>query len=169
MKQLLWVGLVSLALSACAHNPVPKGYTGPLATIQDSCTVHSKSKADLFYVSKVNGKKIDNSLTTTRIANEGRGLWMKPVVIGRQVPASKAKFTIVGRTEYAAPILALTNTVYEVTGEIEFVPLADRTYIVKGQLGEDYSAVWIEDVQTEAVMCCKIEVKGSAKLGILEK
>jgi hypothetical protein len=104
----------------------------------------------------VNGKKIENSLTATRLANEGRGLWMKPAVIGRQVPASKAKFTIAGRTEYAAPILALTNTVYEVTGEIEFVPSPIGPTQSKGS--------WVKTIQRYGSRMSKLRLSWVAKL-----
>ncbi len=74
-----------------------------------------------------------------------------------------------GRTAYAAPILAMLKPVYEVTGEIQFKPEAGHLYRVKGELGENYSGVWLEDVATETIVSEKIEIKGSAKLGILQK
>ncbi len=94
---------------------------------------------------------------------------MTPAVIERKVPAQKATFTIVGRTEYAAPILALTNTVYQVTGKVTFIPEADGSYIVRGSLGENYSAVWIENETTGKTVGEKTEVNGPSKLGVFEK
>ena len=52
---------------------------------------------------------------------------------------------------------------------MQVVPSQDVTYVVKGQLGDDYSAVWIEDEKTGSIVGSKIEIKGSAKLGILQK
>lgn len=92
----------------------------------------------------------------------------RPSRHGRPVPAQPASFTIVGRTHYAAPILEMINRVYEVSGEINFSPLPDRSYTVKGVLGHDYSAVWIED-DKGTVVAKKIEVQGSAALGLLQK
>lgn len=74
-----------------------------------------------------------------------------------------------GRTEYAAPILALTNAVYEVKGVVEISPEAGKTYVVKGGLSEDHSVVWIEDEATSQVVGRKVEVNGSAKLGFFQK
>lgn len=157
-------------ISGCAtNNPIPDGYTGPRAMIKDSVMVHSSSKADFFYVEAVGGQNIENSRIKTRQVNQGRGMFMAPVVLGREIPARPITLKLVGRTEYGAPILALTNAVYQVKGDVQFEPEANKSYMVKGELGENYSAVWLEDVATSAVVGKKIEIKGSAKLGILEK
>jgi hypothetical protein len=65
--------------------------------------------------------------------------------------------------------LALTNPVYEVKGDVNFAPAANRTYIVRGELRADYAAVWLEDAETNAVIGNKIELKGDPSLGVLEK
>lgn len=158
------------AVSGCAtNNPIPDGYTGPRAMIKDSVKAHSRSKADFFYVEAVDGQNIENSRIKTRQVNQGRGMFMAPVALGREIPARPTTLKLVGRTEYSAPILALTNAVYQVKGDIQFEPVANKSYVVKGELGENYSAVWLEDVETSAVVGTKIEIKGSAKLGIMEK
>lgn len=94
---------------------------------------------------------------------------MTPEVISRQVPITPIVVTIVGRTEYAAPILAFTNDVYEVKGDISFTPEANQIYSVYGELGENYSTVWLEDESNQRVVGNKIEIHGSAKLGIFQK
>jgi hypothetical protein len=163
--------LVLAGLSGCStlSTPVPKGYSGPVATIKDSVNPISESKADFFYVSEIDGKRIEDSRLRTLRTNQGRGFHMIPLAIERDVPTQSSILTLVGRTEYAAPILALTNTVYQVTGKITFSPEADKSYIVRGELGEDRSAVWIEDEATGKKVGEKIEVIGSAKLGVFEK
>ncbi|MBP9915910.1 MAG: hypothetical protein KBF24_06860, partial [Thiobacillaceae bacterium] len=72
-------------------------------------------------------------------------------------------------TEYAAPILTLTNTVYQVKGAVTFKPEDYRNYVVRGELGESYSAVWLEEELTGKTVGKKIEIHGSAKLGTFEK
>ena len=67
------------------------------------------------------------------------------------------------------PILELAKTIYQVTGDVDFVPIPDRAYVIKGILGEKYSAVWIEDSETGETVGRKVEVDGSAKLSIFEK
>ncbi len=160
-----------VALGGCATTApsVPEGYSGPVAIIKDSVKPWSKSKADFFYISEIDDRRIEDSRTRTLRMNQGRGFSMSPSVVERNVPAQKATFTLVGRTEYAAPILALTKTVYQVTGKITFSPETYRNYVVRGELGENYSAVWLEDEASGKTVGEKIEVNGPSKLGVFEK
>jgi hypothetical protein len=169
MHRIMLGILAAALLSACTTNPVPEGYTGPLAKIQDTFTQRSERAVDMFFVDKVNGKKVENALTATTSRNYGRGFAMEAVAYVRDVPAAAATFSLTGRTHYAAPILELTNPVYEVKGDVNFAPAANRTYIVRGELRADYAAVWLEDAETKAVIGSKIELKGDPSLGVLEK
>ncbi len=95
---------------------------------------------------------------------------MTPVSAGRLVPASKPiVLRLIARTEYAAPILVLTNPVYQVKGTIDVTLEPNKHYIVRGQLGESSSSVWLEDAETHQVAGKKTEIEGSAKLGFFEK
>jgi hypothetical protein len=157
MRKRVLVVCSALSLAACTSNPIPEGYTGPLAYVTDSVSPRSGTSADFFFLSKIDGRTISDSTAATRAANYGRGFSLSPTTIGRNLPAAPATFTLVGRTEYGAPILALLNPSREVGGDIKFTPLPDRSYRVRGILGEGYSAVWIEDYQTGAIVSDKIE------------
>lgn len=161
--------LAALALAGCVTSPAPEGYTGPLAKIADTYTTRSERSIDVFILDSYNAKKVENALSQTVSQNYGRGFAMDPVGYERDVPAVQATFSLRGRTHYAAPILALTNTVYQVKGDISFAPQAGRRYVVRGTLGPDYAAVWIEDAETKAVIGNKIEIKGDSSLGAMEK
>lgn len=150
-------------------NPFPVDHDFSTVLIQDSVTIYSNSKADFFYVTKINDKEVENSLINTRKLNAGRGLSMTPRLIDREIPVEPVTLSIAGRTHYAAPILALTNSVYEIKGQIDFVPQKNRSYTVRGELGENHSVVWVEDDIDHQVMGKKIEVNGPSKLGILQK
>lgn len=171
MKQLYVCLFGALALGGCAtYGPsVPTDYTGPKATVKDTAKVYSSSKADFFYLSQVDGKKIEDSRSKTVRMNRGQGMQMTPYILKNPIPAKPTTLSIVGRTEYAAPILALNNTVYQLKGNVEFNPEPNRTYVVRGELGENYSAIWLEAQETQAVIGKKIEVTGSTKLGTFEK
>lgn len=163
---------LSLAVSGCSTfaPSIPAGYAGPKAQLSDSVRTHSHSKADFFVAEQIDEARIVDSLVETRHQNHGRGMSMTPAVLERALMADRqVKVHIKGRTHYAAPILAMTGTVFQVKGVVEFVPAANARYVVRGELGDDYSAVWIEDAATQSVVGQKIEAKGSAKLGILEK
>lgn len=159
------VGLLSGCASYQAATPVD--YAGPTALIKDSVKTLSGSKADFYYVELVDGAKVENSRINTRVANSGRGMNMTPAVIDRKVPARPLKLAVVGRTEYAAPIQALTGTVYQVKGIVEFTPEANKSYTVRGELGDD-SSVWVEEDESKSVVGAKVEKHG-AKLGVFDK
>ncbi len=129
-----------------------------VAVFRDTVKSTSERKAEFFYLSKIDDKKMENSSERTENRNRGRGFAMTPMMVERNVPAQLATFTIVGSAQYAAPILALTTDkrVYDVTGTVKFAPERHKTYVVKGQLGEKSSAVWIEE---------EIEGGGSRMIG----
>ena len=170
-KRSITGAVLLVVLYGCATfaPAIPEGYSGPVAIIKDSVKPLSQSKADFFYISEIDGRRIEDSRLKTLRVNQGRGLNMTPSVIERNVPAQRATFTLVGRTEYAAPILALTNAVYQITGKVTFSPETYRSYVVRGELGENYSAVWLEDEVTGKTVGEKIEVTGPSKLGVFEK
>ena len=156
-------------LSACVTQPVPQGYSGPLAKIQDTLAQRSGHAVDLFFLDSLNGKKIDNALLETTSSNAGRGLAMDAKGFARDVPAIASTFSLTGRTHYAAPILELTNPVYQVKGTFDFTPLSGHTYVVRGELKPDYGAVWLEDADTKAIVGNKVEIQGDISLGFMEK
>jgi hypothetical protein len=161
-----------LLLSGCATvaPSIPPNYSGPQARLDDSAIVHSGSKADMFVAEQLDGQDIDNGMRRSQQASQGRGFALTTVQFGRPIVAGKSVVIgVKGRTVFAAPIQALTSTVYQVKGTVEFVPEANTSYVVRGEFGETYSAVWVEEAASRAVVGKKVEVKGSAKLGFLEK
>ena len=170
MRSLRIVAVAGAALlSGCVAEPIRSDYHGPLARITDSVTPRDDKSADFFYVSRVDGYVVADSLDATEGANHGTGKDKKLVVIGRDVAAAATTLTLVGITHYATPLQAFGGPAYELSGDITFTPEAKHEYVVRGVLGESYSAVWIEDKGTGEVAGPKIEVKGAAPLGLLEK
>lgn len=163
--------LASLAFSGCVsfYQPIPENYDGPVSTIKSSATHYSQSKADLFYLSKLNGNQLYSSMNATRDATYGHGFRLITKLVDIDVPSVSSVFSIVGRTEYAAPIQALTGTVYQVKGDVQFLPEPDVSYVVKGKLGEQNSSVWIENESTGEIVGEKVEIEGDARLGFFEK
>lgn len=156
-------------LGGCVINPVPEGYKGTLAHIDDSAAPRDDISTDFFYVTKINGFDIPQSLAMTDGSHRDQGAARPIVVIGRDVPTQAATFTIVGHTRYTTAVYALTHPVYDITGDVNFIPKPDHQYVVKGTLSDNYSAVWIEDAKTGEVAGQKIEAKGSAALSTFGK
>jgi len=156
-KSLSILAFTLLILSGCTKPTLPKNYTGPVATIKDTAQKISNQKSNFFYLDKLNNQNILTSPMKTDIENDGNGFFMAPIVIDHKIPAKSCTLTLYGRTVYAAPILALMNPVYEVSGKIHFTPKANGVYVVKGSLSKNYSVVWLEDASTGAVIDHKIE------------
>ncbi|AYR25462.1 hypothetical protein RC54_17280 [Herbaspirillum rubrisubalbicans] len=164
------VGIV-LSLTACATRTplLPDNYAGPSAVLKDSADMLNMSKADMYYAASVNTIAVDNVRFATRSASEGRGAMMLLQKVERRIPATPLKVQVVARTAYAMPIMAMTGTVYQVKGDVDFTPEAGKSYVVRGKLGPTYSAVWIEEEGTSTMVGKKIEVNGSAELGFFDK
>ena len=139
---------LALVLCSCATDPIPKGYTGPRASIVDTVMTDGSSKGEFFYVSEIDGKQINESLSATRGKSRGRGFHMEVEIISREVPVRPMKVRLEGRVAYAAPILELAHlgSMYSTFAVIEFEPAEGHKYVVKGTLGESGSEVWLEDV-----------------------
>lgn len=161
----------AILLAACSTktNPVPEGYSGPLAMMGETSVKSSGKSMDFFFLEKIDGNEVNNSMDATMRANEGMGFSLVPKMVDRVIPAKTATFAITGFRHYAAPILELTNTVYKVSGDVTFSPLPDHIYVVKGILSEQYSGVWIEDSRYHTIMGRKIEVQGSTAQGLFSK
>jgi hypothetical protein len=68
-------------LAARVGSPIPEGYTGPTATIRDTARPESGSRAIFFYVAKIDGNAIPESLAVTRQVNYGRGASLTPIIV----------------------------------------------------------------------------------------
>ena len=162
--------LAAVLLGGCAtyHPSVPEDYRGATSVIEDTETRIDDGKADLFYLTHVNGNRVKNSRSETQSWSYGQGNLLTTVLITHPVAATEQTFSIIGRTIYAMPARALASTVYEVKGDVTFVPEPDVTYLIRGELTDERSSVWLERSDTGEVVET-IEVEGSTSLGIFQK
>jgi hypothetical protein len=167
IRRMSW--LIGASLTACATTvtPVPKDYSGPVATLVDSVQWKpGDSCGSWFYLGSFDGKEVSNALTDSIQANRDRGPVMDQIrETSRTIPLREAQFGIEGRTHCAAPIQEMMHTVYAVRGTVSFVPQADATYQVVGELADTHSAVWIIDRATGKQVGNKLLVNGSVKQG----
>ncbi|MES2488400.1 MAG: hypothetical protein V4607_01320 [Pseudomonadota bacterium] len=176
MKNIGLIALVVLGLSGCALAPsIPVDYWGPQAKIEDSYFSYSNTKADVFFLDKIDGQKIWDIRHTATQASRGHGSAMTIRTIDRAVPAKQTTFHIVGRTYYVALIDQMFRTTYEVSGDVEFAPLPNHTYTVRGHIFDNgseydnYLAVWIQDDQTGEVVGKKIVLEGADSLNFFQR
>lgn len=134
--------------------------TQAVATIADSWNSEGSKKAQLFMVTEVDGQAIQNSDTESSSLSKGAGARLYVAITTRDVPAKPLKLKLVATHTTGAPIHGLfsqaAGTFYSVSGVVDFTPMADGKYVVKGVLKKDGSSVWIEDAATGQVVTEKI-------------
>ena len=140
--------LVVLLLSACAGDPLLDTHTGPTATLTDLIVPTGGNSVDIFYASAFNGQSIRNSRGATASASSGLGPVIRATNVRRRVPAEQVVVTIVGERHYAAPIIAMFNEAYRISGDVTFIPQTGALYRVRGLLLPTSVSVWIEDAAT---------------------
>jgi hypothetical protein len=163
LSRLLFV-LALIFINGCASYgpPAPIEFNGPTTRLKETVMPYDSSKADFFILESIDDQRVENSARKTHMKNSGKGLnVMSPAMMEQVIPIKYASFKIRGRTEYSAPIQALTNPVYDVSGNISFTPEIDKVYVIKGDLGKNYSAVWIEEESTHKIIGEKIELKAA--------
>jgi hypothetical protein len=91
-----------------------------------------------------------------------RGTAVAAHCIGTELPARPMKLRLRGshRTDTLEQESArrAAGTFLVVEGEVDFVPIADRKYVVTGELAPGRSAVWIEDTVTKQPATAVIRV-----------
>lgn len=161
MKLVVATLLVAAGLSGCAlYQPVPPGYTGPIATVSDSGFSENGTKAQLFVLLEVDGNAIPNSFKASAGASYGRGFSLTTQIVDRQVPAKPMRVKLRASHTTGAPIHALFSqaigSFYSVEGVVDFSPQPQGKYIVKGELKKEGSSVWIEDLATHQPVTQKV-------------
>lgn len=72
------------------------------------------------------------------------GFSMTPVPHERRLPIKTMTVDLLGTTHHAADIGMLMNKNYSVSRTVKFTPVPGGQYVVRGKLGDQGSAVWIE-------------------------
>lgn len=163
MNRIFVFAVVSATVAGCAtfEEGTPKSYSGPTVIVRDSAETQSARLAYIFELREIDGRRLRSSGIATVSANHGRGFNQRAVVVAHKVPAAPAKVTLGASTQYAAPILAMTNPTCDVTGTVEFEPEQGKSYVVTGKITPDVCAVWIEDEQSKKPVTQEVSGKGT--------
>jgi hypothetical protein len=163
-KRMLGVA-AAILLSACATvaPSVPESYKGPTVVLLDSGQQDSGGKGVFFAAVAIDGKDIENSLRETRGASYGKGFALTSLYTARLIPVQAMKVKLVGTHQTAAPIheiaARMAGTFFSVEGIVSFNPVAERSYVVLGELSKEKSCVWIADSKTDEVATEKVCTK----------
>lgn len=137
--------------------PLPLDYDFSTVVIKDSARVLDDDEVNFYYVKKIADENVDNNLITSVKLNRGRGMRIEPYEFDRTLPLKSVALTIAAKRQYGAPIQEMFKKEYKIEGTIQFTPVKDRKYVVRGELNDDYQAVWIEDGESHQIMDKKIE------------
>ena len=148
MKARLCIALLVAALAACATQELT--IVGPSATVRDSAHGIEYSRAELCFLSAIDGQEIPTSVEAT-LRNSGYGK-LRATPIARKVPAKSFRATIQCRSVSMRPFDYTRNA----GGIVTFEPRADTTYIVNGSISEEKVSVWIETADTHQKVTSEI-------------
>jgi hypothetical protein len=152
-----------LLLAGCAtpYVPVPQGYAGPTALLNDTLKRDGATRARFFVVQEIDGQRVDNALSRSRGASYGQGFALNVRTSTRAVPARAMKVKLLATEETGAPLEGMFRSAIgkrppPAEGEVEFTPLAGAEYIVTGELTANGSVVWIQDAATNTPVTAKV-------------
>ncbi|RZJ07115.1 MAG: hypothetical protein EOP39_17255 [Rubrivivax sp.] len=153
----------AMLLAGCAgYQPAtPPDYTGPTANVADQTVQVSGQLLHVFEMTEVDGRRLATTSMATVRANQGRGFNVKPVALTNELPLRAARVKLQVATQYAAPILALTNPTCRVQGEVAFTPEAGKGYRVAGRIAATVCEAWVEDLATQQPVTDKVTGKGT--------
>ena len=141
------IGIFLLNLAGCMsfQSSVPEGYSGSTASMNDTYTHHTGSKAHFFVLTEVEDSLVENASYRTRLLNSGRKDELTPYMVSRTVTTQAQQFTIAGFVQHMEDGRTLAGDNMLVSGNVSFNPVASETYSVTGVLNEHHSRVWVED------------------------
>ncbi|MCY4753104.1 hypothetical protein [Pelomonas aquatica] len=158
--------LAAALLAGCAayqgfQPATPDGYDGPTVNVADQTVQVSGSLVHVFEMTRVDGRRLLSTSIATLQANQGRGFGVAPVALSNELPPGPARVRLQAVTQYAAPILAMTNPTCRVEGDVAFAPEADHRYRVAGRITAAECMVWIEDATSGHAVTEKVSGKGT--------
>jgi len=144
--------LMAVMLTACStFNPVPEGYTGPTAVIKDTYSNKAALTAHYFTLLKINDNYVESSFGATRSAYYGQGAYFEPVMVEREVLPESQAFTISAYVFFPTDMQMLFGNTLTVEGTVTFSPEPGESYLVKGELNETRSEVWLENSKGDLI------------------
>lgn len=108
-------------------------------------------KVDVFFISEVDGKRVQNAWTRTSMANVEPAFAMRKVEHQHRLPAKTLRVKIEGRVFNGKLMGYIFNPSYSVSGIVAFKPVAGKRYVVRGVLRKKGSVVWIETAGGQVV------------------
>lgn len=142
---LLVLLLTLIVGCATLYTPVPDGYIGAVAQVEDTFDNKRSSIAHFYELAKVNGQNIERSWGATRGRNYGRGFHFEPVMITRKLPTIPLEVTLEAYRFFSTDGQGMFSDNYSLQHTFSFTPKASELYRVKGDVSVGRTSVWLED------------------------
>ncbi len=145
-------------------------YIGERASIDDTLQTKSTGSAYFYFIKSIDGHAIPNAVTTSMAASYGHGFYLSALGYSREVPIKSLKIVLVAKVVHSAPIALWVDPDgnNRAEGVVEFLPVSNMKYLVKGSLSKNYSAVWIED-SSGNIVSKRIEKINLTRSGVPEE
>lgn len=156
----------ALLLSGCSsfsgfQPATPEGYDGPTVNVADKVVLVNGDLAQVFELTRVDDRRLLSTSIATVQANQGRGFTAAPVALTNELPPRSTRVRLQAVTQYAKPLLAMSQPNCRVEGEVGFTPEAGKRYAVNGRITPEACEAWIEDLATKQPVTSKASGKGT--------
>ena len=164
MRAAALAGSLALLTGCATLEPAtPPDYTGPTVNVADQSVPVGGQLLHVFEMTAVDGRRLASTSMATVRANQGRGFAVTPVALSNELPLRPARVRLQAATQYAAPILAMTNPTCRVEGEVAFTPETGKAYRVAGRITPQTCEAWVEELGTQQPVTDKISGRGTAR------
>jgi outer membrane protein assembly factor BamA len=117
---LLLAGCTSFKSFTAFEPATPADYTGPTANVADQVLVVSAQRLHVFEITQVDGRRLASSSMASTRAGQGSGMTLTPVALTNELPLRPTQLRLQAATQYASPMLAMSNASCRTFGEVRF-------------------------------------------------
>lgn len=166
----LATALLAASLAGCATLPhfdafqpaTPADYDGPTANVADAVQAVGPQRLHVFEITHVDGRRLASSSTATRRAGQGGSMTVTPVALTNELAVRPTRVRLQAATQYASPVVALSQPSCRTVGDVDFTPRAGARYAVRGRIDSGACEAWIEDLATGQPATAKVSGPGTA-------
>lgn len=141
--------LTSLALAACQGLPPQDFSARPHASIAGSHVDSGDDRVDTFRITALNGWPVN------RMAEQDPSRSLGVDLVNAIEPGRPVRVEFEGLARYRNSVRSLFWDTHRVEGSVDFVPAVDTRYVVRGEIGDAGSSVWLENESRHEVVMRK--------------
>lgn len=160
---LLLAGCASAGSFSAFEPATPADYTGPTVNVADQAVAVGPQRLHVFEMTQVDGRRLASSSVATTRAGQGGAMTVTAVALSNELAVRPARVQLQAATQYASPLVALSNPTCRTVGEVVFTPREGVRYAVRGRIEAQACEVWIEDLATGQPVTDKVTGPGTQR------